>query len=65
MDISQELKKVNKLKSPSEDSSVPLGRENKTITSGEGERDLGGKVVRGEGNTGREDPIWYLVREKD
>jgi hypothetical protein len=41
---STELKKVNKLKGPSEDTSVPLGREKKAITSGEGERDLGGKV---------------------
>jgi hypothetical protein len=41
---STELKKVNKLKCPSEDTSVPLGREKKAITSGEGGRDLGGKV---------------------
>ena len=41
---STELKKVNKLKCPSEDASVPLGREKKAITSGEGGRDLGGKV---------------------
>ena len=34
---STELKKVNKLKCPSEDASVPLGREKKAITSGEGE----------------------------
>ena len=33
---STELKKVNKLKDPSEDASVPLGREKKAITSGEG-----------------------------
>ena len=33
---STELKKVNKLKCPSEDASVPLGREKKTITSWEG-----------------------------
>jgi hypothetical protein len=32
---SKELKKVNRLKCPSEDSSVPLGREKKAITSGE------------------------------
>jgi hypothetical protein len=31
-----ELKKVNKLKGPSEDAPVPLGREKKAITSGEG-----------------------------
>ena len=34
--IFTELKKVNKLKCPSEDASVPLGREKKAITSGEG-----------------------------
>jgi hypothetical protein len=42
-----ELKKVNKLKCPSEDTSVPLGREKKAITSGERGRDLGGKVDMG------------------
>jgi hypothetical protein len=31
---STELKKVNKLKCPSEDASVLLGREKKAITSG-------------------------------
>jgi hypothetical protein len=40
---STELKKVNKQKGPSEDASIPLEREKKTITGG---RDLGG---RGEG----------------
>ena len=51
MDISQkkkqihftELKRVNKLKCPSEEASVPLGREKKAITNG---RDLGGRVDR-------------------
>ena len=38
---STELKKVNKLKCPSEDASVPLGREKKAITMGGGGRDLG------------------------
>ena len=33
---STELKKVNKLKAPSEDASVPLGREKKATTRGEG-----------------------------
>ena len=33
---STELKKLNKLKCPSADASVPLGREKKAITSGEG-----------------------------
>ena len=41
---STELKKVNKLKGQSEDASVPLRREKKAITSGEGGEDLGGKV---------------------
>jgi hypothetical protein len=36
----KKLKKVNKLKSPSEDASVPLGREKKPITSEVGGRDL-------------------------
>jgi hypothetical protein len=42
---STELKKVNKLKCPN-DTSVPLGREKNAITSGEGGRNLGGKVNR-------------------
>jgi hypothetical protein len=48
---STELKKLNKLKCPIEDAPVSLGREKKAITSGEGWRDLGGKVdrVRGSG----------------
>ena len=50
---STELKKVNKLKCPSEDTSVPLGREKKTITNGEGVRDLGQKVDRGWGREER------------
>jgi hypothetical protein len=51
---------------PSEDASIPLGREKKAITSGEGGRDLGGKVNRvvleelGE----EENLIWYWVRGK-
>ena len=39
-----ELKMLNKLKGPTEDTSVPLVREKKAITSGEGGKDLGGKV---------------------
>ena len=66
MDISQKkyripkihstgLKNLNKLKCPSEDASVPLGREKKAITNGKGERDLGEKVDRaGGGDSGRE-----------
>jgi hypothetical protein len=41
---STELKKVNKLKGPSEDTPVPLGREKKANTREEGKRGLGGKV---------------------
>ena len=42
----KEFKKVNKVKCASDDASVPLGREKKAITSGEGCRGLGGKVNR-------------------
>jgi hypothetical protein len=55
---------VKKLKSPSEDTSVLLGREKKVITSGEGRRDLGGKV-NGGGGAEKENLIWYWVREED
>jgi hypothetical protein len=43
---------INKLKCPSEDTSVALGKEKKVITSGEGVRDLGGKVNSGIGERG-------------
>ena len=43
---STKLKKVNKLRCPSEHSSVPLRREKKVITSGKGGRNLGGKADR-------------------
>jgi hypothetical protein len=56
---STELKKLNKLKCPSEDASVPLGREKKVITSGEGGRDLGGKADRVGGSWGEENMNWY------
>ena len=63
---STELKKVNKLKCPSEDASISLGREKKAITSGR--RDGGiweGKWLEGEEGVGGEDNlIWYWVREK-
>ena len=49
---STELKKLNKLKCPSEDASVTVGRKKKAITSGEGGRDLGWKVDRGLGERG-------------
>ena len=48
---STELKKVNKLKCPSEDASVPLGREKKAVMGEEGGRDLSGKGDR-EGKRG-------------
>jgi hypothetical protein len=35
------------VKCPSEEASVPLGREKKAITSGEVRRELGGKVMGG------------------
>jgi hypothetical protein len=38
---STDLKKINKVKGPSEDASVSLGREKKATTSGEERRDLG------------------------
>jgi hypothetical protein len=60
--LSTELKKVNKLKDPSEDASVPLGREKKAITSQKERRDLRGK---GEGEGKEGNLIWYWVREKD
>jgi hypothetical protein len=54
-----ELRMINKLKVPSEDSSVTLGREKKTTTR-EGGKDLEVKVVGGKGNM-----IWYWVGAKD
>jgi hypothetical protein len=48
---STELKKVNKQKGLSEDVSIPLGRENKTITGGRGRE---GPWWRGEGKEKRE-----------
>jgi hypothetical protein len=58
---STELKKLNKLKCPSEDTLIPFCREKKAITNGEGGRGLGGKVEGGvEGNL-----IWYWEREND
>ena len=36
---STEFKRLNKLKCPSEDASVPLGREKKAIISGKGGRE--------------------------
>jgi hypothetical protein len=60
---STELKKVNKLKCPSEDSSVSLGRRMQSQVGregpGRGSR-WGGDWGGGEGNL-----IWYCVREND
>jgi hypothetical protein len=49
---STELKKLNKLKCPSEGTSVPLGREKKAITNQEGERE--GEREREREGPGRE-----------
>jgi hypothetical protein len=59
---STEVKKVNKLKGPNEDASVPLGREKKATTKvGWRGRNLGGKRDAGEeGNI-----VCYWVRGKD
>ena len=45
----QNRKKVNKLKGPSEDTSVPVGKEKKAIKSGERGKYLEGKVDKGKG----------------
>ena len=52
------------LQGPSEDASVPLGREKKTITSGEGGGDLGGKVDREGGLGDRGEPDLVLGEGK-
>jgi hypothetical protein len=44
---STELKKVNKPKGPSEDASIPLGREKKAITEGTGKEGSGWERGRG------------------
>jgi hypothetical protein len=54
--LSTKLKKVNKMKGPSEDASVPLGWEKKAITRGEGKRDLGEEV---DGEEGEVNMMWY------
>jgi hypothetical protein len=53
MSVFSELKKVNKLKGPSEDASIPLGKKN-AVTSREGGGTSLGKGVREQGNL-----IWY------
>ena len=45
---STELKKINRLKGPIKDNSIPVGWEKKVITIGEEGRDLGSKVDRAE-----------------
>jgi hypothetical protein len=55
--LTTELKKVNKLKGSSRDTSLPLGREKKAITRGGGRRE-GRRRESGEG-VGRGEP--YLV----
>jgi hypothetical protein len=65
--LSTELKKLNKLKCPIEDASVPLGRKKKAITSGGGRRewrDLGGQVENGGEVRGRREPDLVLGEEK-
>jgi hypothetical protein len=44
---STEFKKVNKLKGPNEDTSIPLGREKKAITEGWGQKEGGIWVGKG------------------
>jgi hypothetical protein len=44
---STELKKVNKPKGPSEDVSIPLGREKKVIMGGGGQKEGGNMCERG------------------
>jgi hypothetical protein len=69
---STEFKRLNKLKYPSENASVPLGKEKKGITSREGGRNggreggmnLGAKVDGGEWVLER-NLICYWMREKD
>ena len=61
---SAELKKVNKLKSTIEDTSVPLGREKISIISREDGAHLGGKEERDRGSQGRSKPDLLLGEEK-
>ena len=54
-----ELKKINKLKGPNEDAPVPLRREKKAITRGEGRREGGTWVEIGQ-EEGSGDPTLAL-----
>ena len=56
------MKRLNKLKDPSENASVPLGREKKAIISEEGGRALRGKADGG--TVGRSDPDLVLGERK-
>jgi len=58
---STDLKKVNKLKGPSEDASIPFRREKKTITGGTIE---GGTSVRKGTGMGKEELVQVLGEEK-
>ena len=60
-DTIHRTQKVNKLKGPSEDASVPLGREKKAITGDGGEGP--GRESRWGGEAGN--MIWHWVGEKD
>jgi hypothetical protein len=51
---STELKKINKLKGPTENISIPHGREKKTITRGEGGTLVGKLTVLG--------AEWYMIQ---
>ena len=53
---STEFKKVNNLKDPSEDPSVPLGRDKQSITSVEGGTS-DGKRTDGQGVNGQEEDL--------
>jgi hypothetical protein len=61
---STELTKIKKLKCPCEDTSVPLVRKKKAITSEEGGKDLGGKVDWGGGVGVRGEPDLVLGEGK-
>jgi hypothetical protein len=61
---SKELKRISKLKCPSEDDLVPLGRKKRAITSREGRRNLEGKCMGWVGVGGRGEPDLVLGEEK-
>jgi len=57
-----ELKKVNKLKDPSEDTSLPLGTEKKATTKGREEGVWKGKQLGAEGEWGRWSDIGWGIK---